>query len=64
MRNAHDCKPVEGLDIFWETIVYIYLSLSNVLNWTLTCGSAWYKKNIQKRKIQSKRVLGLINYTH
>jgi hypothetical protein len=27
-------------------------------------GSAWYKKNIQNRKIQSKRVLGLMKYTH
>ncbi len=38
--------------------------LSNILNWTSTCGSARYKRYIQNRTIQSKRVLGLIKYTH
>ncbi len=42
----------------------LYLSLSNILIWTSTCESARYKRNIQNRKIQSKRVLGLMKYTH
>jgi hypothetical protein len=50
--------------IFLRTIIHIYSSLSNVLNWTSTCGSAQYKRNIQNRTIQSKTVLGLIKYTH
>ncbi len=41
-----------------------YLSLSNIMIWTSTYGSARYKRNIQNRKIQSKRVLGLMKYTH
>ncbi len=41
-----------------------YLSLSNILIWTSTCGSAGYKRNIQNRKLQSKRVIGLMKYTH
>jgi hypothetical protein len=37
---------------------FLYLSLSNILITTSTCGSVRYKRNIQNRKIQSKRVLG------
>ena len=37
---------------------------SNILIWTSTCGSVWYKRNIQNREIQSKRVLGLIKNRH
>ena len=43
---------------------FLYLSLINILIWTSTCGSVQYKRNIQNRKIQSKRVLGLMRYTH
>ena len=46
---------------FWHNLTY--LSLSNILVWTSTCGSVRYKRNIQNRKIQSKRVLGLMKYT-
>ncbi len=42
----------------------IAASLSNILIWTSTCGSERYKRNIHNRKIQSKRVLGLMKYTH
>jgi hypothetical protein len=38
--------------------------LSNILIFTSTCGSVRYKRKIQNRKIQSKRVLGLTKYTH
>ncbi len=38
--------------------------LSNILIWTSTGGSVRYKRKIQNRKIQSKRVLGLMKYTH
>ncbi len=44
--------------------ILTYLSLSNILIWTSTYGSARYERNIQNRKIQSKRVLGLMKYTH
>ncbi len=47
---------------FWYN--FTYLSLSNILIWASSCGSAWYKRNIQNRKMQSKRVLGLMKYTH
>ena len=43
---------------------FTYLSLSNILIWTSTCGFARYKRNIQNRTIQSRRVLGLMKYTH
>ncbi len=43
---------------FWHD--FLYLSLSHILIWTSTCGSARYKRNIQNWKIQSKRVLGLM----
>ncbi len=52
------------LDIFEKPFDTIAASLSNILIWTSTCGSAPYKRNIQNRKIQSKRVLGLMKYTH
>ncbi len=42
----------------------ITASLSNILIWTSTCGSVQYKRTIQNRKIQSKRVLGLMKYTY
>ncbi len=42
----------------------IAASLSNILILTSTCGSVLYKRKIQNRKIQSKRVLGLTKYTH
>ncbi len=44
--------------------VMIAASLSNILICTSTCGSVRYKRKIQNRKIQSKRVLGLMKYTH
>ncbi len=47
---------------FWHD--FIYLSLSNILIWTSTCGSVQYKRNIQNIKIQSKSVLGPTKYTH
>ncbi len=47
---------------FWHN--FTYLSVSYILIWTSTCGSARYNRNIQNRKIQSKRVLGLLKYTH
>jgi hypothetical protein len=50
------------VEIFFDS-VFGYLSLSNVLIWTSTCESVQYKRNIQNRKIQSKRVLGLMIYT-
>ncbi len=42
----------------------IAASLSYILIWTSTCGSVRYKRKIQNREIQSKRVLGLMKYTH
>jgi hypothetical protein len=42
----------------------IAASLSNIPILTSTCGSVQYKRKIQNRKIQSKRVLGLTKYTH
>jgi hypothetical protein len=42
----------------------IAASLDNILVLTSTCGSVRYKRKIQNRKIQSKRVLGLTKYTH
>ena len=53
-----------GLPVFAFLTQFLYLSLSNILIWTSTHGSARYKRNIQNRKIQSKRVLGLMKYTH
>ncbi len=50
---------IEGVRIFM-----IAASLSNVPIWTSTCGSERYKRKIQNRKIQSKRVLGHLKYTH
>jgi hypothetical protein len=51
---------IAGVHIF-DTIA---ASLSNILILTSTCGSVRYKRKIQNRKIQSKRVLGLTKYTH
>ncbi len=45
------------LPVFAFCLDFLYLSLSNILIWTSTCGSAGYKRNIQNRKIQSKRVV-------
>ncbi len=47
---------IAGVRIF-DTISYVSISTS-------TCESARYKRKIQNRKIQSKRVLGLMKYTH
>ncbi len=47
---------------FWHN--FTYLSLSNILILTSTCGSVQYKRKIQNRKIKSKRVLGLTKYIH
>ncbi len=52
-----DCQCLH----FWHN--FTYLSLSTILIWTSICGSVQYKRNIQNRKIQSKRVLGLLKYT-
>ncbi len=61
-----NCSENQGLWLlvftFWHD--FTYLSSSNILIWTSTCGSMGYKRKIQNRKIQSKRVLGLTNYTH
>ncbi len=54
----YDCRCLH----FWHN--FLYLSLSNILIWTSTCESAQYKRNIQNRKIQSKRMLDLMQYTH
>jgi hypothetical protein len=51
---------IAGVCIF-DTIA---ASLYNILIRTSTCGSVLYKRNIQTRKIQSKRELGLTKYTH
>ncbi len=42
----------------------IFILKSNILIWTSTYGSVRYKRKIQNRRIQSKRVLGRIKYTH
>jgi hypothetical protein len=42
----------------------IFILKSNILIWTSTYGYVRYKRNIQNRNIQSKRVLGCIKYTH
>jgi hypothetical protein len=49
---------IAGVQIF-DTIA---ASLCNILIWNSICGSALYKRNIQNRKIQSKKVLGLMKY--
>jgi hypothetical protein len=51
-------------DCRWSHFDMIAASLSDILIWTSTCGSVRYKRKIQNRKIQSKRVLGLTKYTH
>jgi hypothetical protein len=38
---------------------FSFLSIRNILSGTLTCGPVRYKRKIQNREIQSKRVLGL-----
>ena len=43
---------------------WFHIYHSNILIWTSTCGSVRYKRNIQNRDIQSKRVLGLTKYRH
>ncbi len=53
---------IAGVCIFWHD--FLYLSLSNILIWTSTCESVRYKRKMQNWKIQSKRVLGLMKYTH
>ncbi len=50
---------IAGVGIFYM----IAASLSNILIWTSTCGSVRYKRKIQSRKTQSKRVLGLTKYS-
>ncbi len=57
-KSKCDCRCSH----FWHD--FSYLSLSNILIWTSTCGSVQNKSKIQNRKIQSKRVLGLTKYTH
>ncbi len=47
---------------FWHD--FTCLLLSNILIWNSSCGSVRYKRKIQNKKIQSKRVLGLTKYTH
>ena len=57
-KSKCDCRCLH----FWYD--FLYLSLSNILVWTSTCESVRYKRKIQNRKIQSKKVLGLMKYAH
>ena len=61
-KNFSLIKVWLAVFLYWHD--FIYLSQSNILTWTSTCGSVRYKRKIQNREIQSKRVLGLTKYTH
>ncbi len=61
--NEH-CSGNQSVIAGVRILTRFHISLSNILIWTSTCESVWYKRNVQNRKIQSKRVLGLMKYTH